>query len=239
MNVEDVFTALSFGELSRQKIGKDATGGIASDQHDQLTSLLQRALKTLYTRYSHKKDYVKLEQVEGVTEYHLRSEFTVSNTDVDNDNPRYIIDTEARPFSGDIIKIVSVRDEDAEPEDQRLRINDQTSPNGIQLMSYDTLYIKNPTAGNVLTVEVQVNHHRLSIPTVLTETVAIAPALENALLFRMAQLYFMGMGGEDASFRARSLGASYEQECSIAELQGNLPTHMTTDHNRFSNQGFV
>lgn len=239
MQVQDVFRALSYGELSKMRIGKDASGDIAPDQHDQMTSLLQRALKTVYTRYAHKKDYVKLEQVEGVNHYHLRTEYAVSDTDAGNTNPRYIKDSAEDPFSGDLIKIVSVRDEDAEDADQRLRINDQTSPNGIQLAEFDTLYIKVPTVGNVLTVEIQDNHPRLTIPTVLTETVSVAPALENALLFKIAQLYFQSVGGEDASFRARSMQAAYEQECSLAEKEGNLPTHMTTDHNRFTNQGFV
>lgn len=246
MNLGTFFTNLSYGRLSNLSIGDEGAGSIKVTERDRITHYVNQALTLLYSRFAHNVDYVTLEQVEGLQRYKLDPLYAVSDTDVGNTNPRYILDTVAEPFSGNLIRIIGIEEEDTDEDvdtlTQKLEINERYSfdlTKGVRLLSYNTLFIQTPTAGRKLTIEYQAGHAPLSIPHDITETINLAPILHNALEAKVGQKVFSAMVSEESQVKAAMLDAEYERICQTVESENLLPHNTPTKHDRLRNKGFV
>jgi hypothetical protein len=239
MKVHELFAALSYGELNTLKIGMSGAGTIDATAQDRLVYYANQALMMLYNRFSHNRDYVKFEQKSGILRYYLRSTYAVSDTDGGNLNPRYILDDALAPFAGNLVRILTIRNEAAEdPGEREYQINDTGSARGVQLLSYDTLYFAEVVEGTVLDVAFQCSHPTLTIPVDLDEEIFLAPILREALISKIAAKVYGSIGGEDSTLRMQFLEQQYESICVMAESQDMLSETFSQTHSKLYNGGW-
>ena len=230
MNVEELFQRLSFGELANLSIGSDGTGEIPLDKQPRIIHFANNALNALYTRFVHRLNYVTVEMQEGIQRYELTAIHAVTNTTPSNTAPRYIIDTVEEPFLNDVVRIVTADWLSPTVEVPGSGLVPLGDYNGemvppdttIRLVSYNTLFVKNPVAGELIEVQYQARHVKLAIPAVLTEEILLAPSLEEALEKHIAAAVYSSMDGENQMVKARTLREEFEMACQTAKLESLL-----------------
>ena len=220
MNVGDLFAKLSYGELSNLAIGMEGAGTITPAMQPSIVNHTNFVLTQLYSRFSHKIYYVNLTLIEDQTNYFIRYAHAVTNPAVD-DVDRYITDTEAYPFTGEIIKIRDIQ----EAVDTNLDgstyipINALMDTTSILTPSFDEVYVPDPVADIVLVLECQMNHAELSIPVDLAEEIVVIPALRGAVVARVAARVYASMNGEENANHAARLIAEYESICDLVKQE--------------------
>jgi len=107
MKLSDIFTQLTHGELSQLHVGGGDAGQIDESNYAQVLSHVNLGLTSLYKRFHLKEARILLELQEGRSVYPLSSKYAVSNAAV-NEDPRYILDSQADPFQDDIHKLEEV-----------------------------------------------------------------------------------------------------------------------------------
>lgn len=243
MNVGDFFERLSYGELSGLSIGMEGGGTIDPDSQNRIVSYTKTALTGLYSRFAHNISYVKLELVEGLHDYKLNAIHAVSNEDVNNTDPRYILDSVDDPFTDNVVKVLAIAQLDdpdtVEDESKELRLNVHPSLGGLKMPSYDKIYVPNPIAGAILNIEYQADHPKLSLPADETEEIYLAPLLHEALEMRVAARVYNAMSGEAHVTRAQLLQRRYEHLCLMAESKDLLQESETSTFDKVRDKGFV
>jgi hypothetical protein len=74
MNVEELFTKLSYGELSNLDVAVEGTGTIRTEKHPAMIHHANEALKRLYSRFLLSEKTEQVTMVDGTTEYTLAAE---------------------------------------------------------------------------------------------------------------------------------------------------------------------
>lgn len=213
MNVGDLLRGLSYGELRHLFVGMSGAGTIADGEKDRLVFLADQALKQIYSRVAHNLHYVTLQTSATRKVYPIRPIHRVSDQSLTNTADRFILDSASDPFTGQLLKIRSVRvmydptEPDADPTN--LLLND-TASGHVRTVSYDTLRIESPIEGALFELELQMAHVPLTLPADLTQTIEIIPLLEEALFAKVAHSVFAGMGGEESLVKAQNLNNRYE-----------------------------
>lgn len=238
MLISDLFTNLSFGELSNLSIGNEGNGTIKDSEQPKIVHYANQALTLIYSRFAHKVDYVNIMLVDGVTEYRLDPVHNVSDTDAGNTAVRFIQDTASDPFTGNFLKIRSVRDVEDLSED--LLLNDTRANLTVKTTSYDTLRIAEPEAGKMLQIEYQMRHSKLAIsPVDPSEKIEIFPLLEEALEMKVAQRVFSSMNGEENAAKAARLSQEFSSYLALMDDRDLLQLSSTADHDKLTDRGFV
>lgn len=249
MKLQEFLSILSYGELSNLSLGEEGSGGIDPSEQGKVVQATNLALTQLYSRYSHKADYVKLELDSGIHKYHITPKHAVSNTDV-NSLPRYIMDSAQEPFVDDVVKIIGVTTlydphvgiitdtlHDKEPRD--LRINDRQDSNAIQLLSFNSIYVPHPITGQELTLEVQLNHPKLRIPVDMEQQIELHPVLYEALGFKVAAKIYGSMNGEENMAKSVQMNNLFETSCALVDQQDLLQETTSAEHRKLSIRGWV
>lgn len=127
MKLQEIFDALSSGELSQLNVGISADGKVADKDYNTLLTNLNLGLTALHTRFVLKLQQIELILLEGRTRYHLHSDHRFSDealaigdfrldvgfgtllTDVQtNPDPEYIRDQPYAKFVDDLLKVEEV-----------------------------------------------------------------------------------------------------------------------------------
>lgn len=244
MNVGAMLKGLSYGELRHLFVGMDGAGTISDIDRDRMVFFANQALKHIYSRLSHNISYVILRLVEGRTTYAIRPVHAVTNATVGNTNPRFIIDTAADKFTGQVIKIRKVRrivdPLNAEAEELNLLINDEggLTPS-VKTLNFDTLYFRKPVANTEYQVELQLAHPELTLPALDSEEIIIAPALEEALLVRIAAAVFRSMNGEENAGKAQRLDARFEECMQVVGFEDLMQDSSSNEDGRITFNGWI
>lgn len=241
MKLEELFTQLSYGELSNLKMGDEGSGDLTVTDQKKIINHTQQALTNLYSRFCHNKDFVTLRQDGDITKYRIHPSHAVNHTTPANLLPRYIIDSIAEPFEQPIIKIRSIKriKEDGTLCTNELLINDDTREGSIKTLSYDRIMITKPVHDEELFVEIQLNHPVIPLPVDLNYEIQLAPALEEALILKVASRIFASMNGEENLMKASTLSSGYEQICQMVTAEDLLQISSSEDANRFAIGGWT
>lgn len=114
MKLQEIFDALTYGEISHLGLGGLDSGGIAPTRYKQVASSINAALRDLHTRFGIKDGEILVQLIPNQTRYVLKSTYAVSAR---NNETKYILDSASNPFTDDIIKIDEVyTDSDFEME---------------------------------------------------------------------------------------------------------------------------
>lgn len=216
MKVSDVFTSLAVGELSTLSLSDADLGTIKFEHHPRFIRYINDALTMIYTKFSHKIDYVNFSMVDGQNTYALQPDL-VSN----------------------VLKIISVQNLDYEfDEDRYYSINDATAKHQVRTLQYDTLYFPVVVDGQQISVEYRAKHPTIPNVDYSNVEIQIHPILETALISKVAAAAFTALGGEDALSKAQILMNDFNTTMQLAIQEDMADISVLESANKFSNSGW-
>lgn len=236
MNLADILSKLSLGPLSEQVAFGTGAGSIEADKVPKLVFHIGQALVALYTRFPLRVRSLELETVDGLYEYPLQARFaqTSSSTELN----KFIKDSIADPFPGDVLRITAVADAATGCE---LPLNKRHDELSWFTSGYDTVRMGYPKTGDRYRIEYRARHAALDPnPATPAEVELRLPdELVPALLAHVAGHVYGGMSMEGALAKSQGFLATYENECVLHEQSNTWDQHHTPHNTRFEQGGWV
>lgn len=233
MDVENLFTRLSYGELSNLSMSTGGSGLITAEGQPKIITAANEGLLRLYTRFVLSEKEIILEQVDNYTNYHLLPKYAETNTDDTFDEPRYIKDI-ADPFHGDVIKVLRVYND----EGVELPLNDLQNPVSLFTPNPQMLQVPVPQPGNMLSVVYQARHVLLEYG-ILGAEIYLPAVLEGALIAYIAGHIYGNMNGADNSAKGQEYMNRFELICKDVLGADAVNTLGSNTDTKFTERGFV
>lgn len=121
--LREVFTALTFGELSQYAVGGYANGEIAKADIPKVLAAINRGINQIQLDLSIHENTVRVYLREGILTYHLHSKHSMVNG---TDPYLYIDDSQYAPFEDDVLRIREVFNKGGTPYPLNMRNNVDT-----------------------------------------------------------------------------------------------------------------
>lgn len=238
MLLSDLMTNLSYNELSQHIIGNEGSGTIKPDYLGRVINQVNVALLELFTRFTVREKDLVVESRDWMQKYPLRKKYAVS--DPTTGVEKFIIDTNAKPFMGDLISVISVSNEIG----KELPLNDAEQYASVFTPQSDVLQLTHPGFHQVFFVVYKAKHPTIlynpeDIEATLAQEIEIPVCLEQPLRFRIAALIFSSMAGQDQSNKGQDLLQLYEKDCSVLEDNGLLGNGSLSTNVKLNLRGFV
>lgn len=250
MVLQEIFDALSSGEISQVSIGGQEQGEINEGNFPKVIGHINLALTALYRRFDLKRGSATIAMQAGMEVYPLDSKFAVSSrTSRVPAADRYILDTAARPFKDDVLKVEAVRVVGG----QELPLNDLSSPLSVMTPSTTELcvpldivdragYLPDQFKGEKLQVTYRAKHPQIVIPMGYFDparvTLELPPAYLQALLYFVAARVHTPIGVQLEGQAGMNWFKFYEAECARLE-QENLQIDAMGTNLRMVEKGWV
>ena len=249
MNLQDIFNALSSGELSQLSIGGKAAGVIDSQNRGKLLPHINLGLTALFKRFRLKEGEFLIQLKPDKLRYVLTSDYAFSQAGPGS-NDAYIEDM-GNPFNDDLLKIEEV----ATDLGYVLPLNDAMQAYSVSTPQLNTLLVPKPIVnmGNdlpdvlktaKLKVKYRANHTRLTYDPRYDYSYMDGDQLELPDAYMEALLYFVAsrinnpIGMTNEFHAGNSYMMKYEQECQRLEAD-NLQVDMTQTNSRLVRNGWV
>lgn len=228
MKLSDLFRTLAYGELSNLSISGEGSGVIKTAAYPKLIVAVNAALKDLFARYVLIEKELMIKSLDWKAVYFLRKEHAVMDP---SKELKYIYDTPKNPFTGDVVKVLYVRNEAG----VILPLNDAEQWASVFTPHVDSVQLTHPGAGQVFFVGYQALHPEIltEVPegqSLLNQEIRIPILFEEVLRTKIAQGIFSAMSGQDMSLKAQTLEATYEGKLTEID-QKNLIGDSTQDTN--------
>lgn len=165
MELTELYSQLSFGELSNLSLSNNGDGTIVEEKKPQIVGFANEALLRLYTRFVLKQNDLILEMRPNTTFYHLLSRYAEQSWDETSEIAYpYIRDLAREKFTEDVLRITAVYDNNGNerPLDDRERYD------SIFVPQPNTIQNPTPKVGEFLNVMYQAKHPKLDTETVTT-----------------------------------------------------------------------
>jgi hypothetical protein len=226
---------LSYGALADLSIGGEGTGVIPDNQLPKLMVRANNALVALYTRFPLQIRTLILEAVDGISTYHLRAEY--AQTSGSTQPTKYIKDTVADPFLGDLLQIEHVYD----GEHNELPFNVRNDECSIRTTSYDSLELELPKTGDRYHIEYRARHEVFPlVPADLSLLQVRLPAqLEEAFMAHIAGNVYGAINSPQAMAKGQELLARFEAECAFLEDRNAVSQSQVSENSSFERGGWV
>ncbi|MEQ1950937.1 hypothetical protein [Mesorhizobium sp. CN2-181] len=235
MKIADLFRRLSYGQLSNLSISNNGSGEIVEAKHPQMIQYANEALLNLYTRFVLKEKNLLIQQVEGITSYHLERKFAeTSGSDAPH---RYIKDLPDEPFMGDSIRILAVYDEFG----RKMRLNDQEDPASLFTPSLNELQIPRPEHGRPLGITYQARHPELDDRPgkIINQEIILPFIFEAPLQNFIGYLTYCHMNGQENIVKGQEYLGAYEAKCVEVEQRDLVNQTFHTSQDKLDDRGFV
>ena len=234
MILSDFFTELSYGELSNTALAVDGTGTIEEAHQPKVVRYINEGLKRLHGRFPLIQKDVLVELRSHITNYHLIPRFAESNWVPDEVEFPYIKDLIKEPFTGDVARILEVRNSLG----HKLELNDPENAFSVFTPQVDVLQVPRPVTGVALSVLYQAYH-----PTIyhhdLEAEIVLPNVLSSALSAYVAYNVFSHMNTQEATSKAQEHMAKYESICVEVETQDLVNSSSSQTNSRFAKRGWV
>lgn len=204
MKLNELLLELATGELSSMAFAK--TGVIEPAAHVKVINAINSALNDIFSRIVLAQKEVFVETLDWKHIYYIRKEHARMDPTV---GPlKYIIDTPANPFTGDLVKVLGVLNEVGDP----LPMNNDQQWASVYIPTFDSVQFNHPGASQVFAVQYQALHPKLvtSGSTYLDQELRVPPVLMDMVKLKAASNVLSPMGGQTETLKAQSLDASYE-----------------------------
>lgn len=231
MKLEDLFSRLSYGELSNLSIGNEGRGSIREEDIPKVTAHVNDGLLRIYSRFVLSTKQLLVEQVRHITNYHLIPKYAESSGS-DVEWP-YIKDLPDDKFLGDLIRILEVQDDRG-----KLPLNDTGNPRSLFTPYPQVLQVPEPRAGKPLSIEYQARHITLNNDD-LDQEILIPFVLEGALQSFVAYKIFSHMNGQDNQVKSQEHLNTYDGICVDVEARDLVNATTATSHYKLEERGFV
>lgn len=235
MLLKDVLNTLINTELGNLSLGKPewSTGKFS---YTSLIGCISLGYQEIHKRFTLKKEHVELLPSLTRNEYVLSYDHALSNSTSTVD--KYIIDSVAKPFSGNIAKIDAILDWLGEPID----FNTTNFADDVKLLDYRTIYLKHPNPDELIDIICRAVPAPIKLATEMeldTYEIDLPFQYLEALLCYAAGRAYTNRGAENATNNESSIFfARFEQACFNIEQLG-LNTKETMTNTRLSARGFV
>lgn len=249
MKLIEIFNQLTYGELSQMSIGGASVGEISEVNQAKVVAHINLALSALYTRFPLKFRTLTLDIQPGIQTYLLDSAFAVSNGD-STEPIKYILDTEAHPFTDDILKVERVTTDTF----QDLFLNNEYNMYSLHTPSTTTLIVPevltNPSTTSpdwawtdTLEVYYRASHALIDVNADMydpeTYEVELPHHYLQALLYNVASRVHMPLGASATGFvSGDSYLVRYENECLRLETMLKPIEHQYS-YSRLRSNGWV
>lgn len=235
MKVEDLFSKLSYGELSNLNIGNDGRGSIQDEAHPKLIGYIDEGLLSLYGRFVLRENDLMIETRKHITNYHLVAEYAESSGS--NVPYPYIKDLPGEPFENDVIKILTVFD----MYGNKVPLNDVDHPNSMFTPMPQTLQVPRPVEAAGLSIGYQARHLPLvqDGDDLLSQNIVLPFVLERALQFYVAAKVYSHINGQENAAKSLEHMQSYEQVCLEVQSNDLVSQSFSTSHSKLNDRGFV
>ena len=198
MILSDYFTELSYGELSNTAMAVDGTGTIEEVHQPKVVRYLNEGLRRLHGRFPLIQKDVLIELRDHITNYHLIPRFAESNWVPEEVEFPYIKDLIQEPFTGDVARILEVRNSFG----HMLPLNDPENRMSVFTPQVDVLQVPRPITGVALSVMYQAYHPTISHHDLQAEIV-LPDVLSSALCAYVAYNVFSHMNTQEATMKAQ------------------------------------
>lgn len=238
MQIKELFRRLSFGELSNLSMSGEGTGVIRPESQEKLIVYTNDALKQIFGRFILLEKQLTLVPVAQLYRYPLLKKYSqFGQADTDTEVP-FIIDTEADPFTEDVIKVLEVYDQHARPvglNDDQARVSVFTPSPGVIVLPR---VVPEDRPLNKLALVYQARHPNL-LPTDTEQEIELPEILEKALQSYVAYQVYSHMNGEQTTVKAAEYLATYESQCQEIIDKDLVSTSYSATNSRFNRNGWV
>lgn len=234
MNLEQLFTDLSYGVLSNLSLSADGSGTIQEEKQPQIVLFANEALLRLYSRFILSEKDVLLEMVGHITNYHFLKRFTESQFDPEKEHYPYIKDLINEPYQEDMLKILAVYNSLG----QKIPLNDNERMDSVFTPRDKVLQVPNPVDGATLSVLYQASHPKLTVDN-LEEEIQLPVVLDGALTAYIAYKVFSSMNTDVSSAKAQEHFQIFGSICDEVEDRDMVNSSISTTNTRFNKRGWV
>lgn len=249
MNLQDIFNALSTGELSQLSIGGKPGGVIDNQNRGKLLPHINLGLTAIFKRFRLKEGELIVKLLPGKQRYLLTEEFAESSLGVGSAEA-YILDA-LNPFVSDLLKIEGVYTDPG----FGLPLNDAIQIYSVNTPQLNTLVVPKEIVdkGNDLPallktdrlrVVYRANHTKITFDPMYDYSYVAGTELELPDAYLEALLYFVAsrinnpIGMTNEFHAGNSYMMKYEQECQRLETE-NLQVDSTPTNSRLVRNGWV
>jgi hypothetical protein len=236
MKLQELFSSLALGELSNLAMAENGNGSLTTASRPRIVACANEALIRLYSRFVLRERELILEMQENITLYWLKTQHALSYVPQSVNEgtfPKYIIDSQAEPYQGDLLKILSVVDDLG----SKVPLNDSSHPESVFTPQYNLVQIPVPIPERRLSVIYQAKH--IPLTGNLTQEIELPYVLFGALSAYIAYKVFSYMNTADGSAKSLEYAALYEKICAEAVDRDLVNTSMSTTNTRFNQAGWV
>lgn len=235
MKLSQIFEQLQYGELSQVALGGDGEEefGIEVENYPRVVAHINMGLTELHKRFPLKVSTVNIQMVEGISTYYIDIDYSISSG---TQLVKYLIDSPEVPFKDDLLKVVSI----ANDENELFDINDKNSDTPIYSYTYNSITVPVVDPNQTLLVTYRADHEKIDHQDLNPETqdVDLPPSYLEALLYYVASRVYSGrplLDGKDESLKYFQL---FESACDkITEL--NLMDSSICTNNKLDINGWV
>lgn len=236
MYVAELYQTLADGELSNLSIVDEENHTILAAKRQKIIGYTNEALLRLYSRYVLKEQNLLLQLSEHITMYQLVPRYAVNYVPYgpsDDEPIRYIMDLPQEPFTGDVLKILSVFDTSG----TKLPLNDDEDAVSLFSPQATVLQVPSPIYGEALSVSYQAKHTRLQDD--LEEVIELPEVLFGALTSFIAYKVFSHMNTKESSNKAQEFLGTYEAICKEAIDRDLVNSSISASNSRFTSRGWI
>lgn len=234
MNITELFSDLSFGELSSLSLAGEGNGLITDAGKERIIRFANEGLLKLYTRFILKQEDVLIEMVEWITNYHLLKKFAESSAGTSSQLVLYIKDLYREPFEEDVIRILNVFDSYG----CELTLNDEGNIRSLFTPQGNVLQVPHPVDGVALSIGYQAKHPTLTLAN-LSQEIELQDVLVPALRAWIAYRAFGQVNTQESQAIAQGHQASYEATCNETLQNDLVSTSLSTSSQRFNKNGWA
>lgn len=248
MKLSEIFSQLTYGELSQLNLGGAESGEISVANYPKVLAHINLGLTALYKRFPLKESRLTVQLQPGRVTYPLTTAYAVSNRR-SREVVRYLLDTVDEPFESDILKIEGVYT-DAEWE---MALNDASDALSCTTPSMSTLRVPALVVAksadlasqyitDTLTVVYRANHPAIVLSIGLFDPTRVEVELPYShlepLLFYVASRVNNPIGMTNEFHAGNSYYAKYEASCAYLE-QTNIKVDQGSQNTRLVSNGWV
>lgn len=240
MNVGDLFSDLSFGELRNLSLAGSGNGSIDEEDKPRVVYYARRALTRLFSRFVVKRMFIYLVQSAERQTYAITPAHTEYNPDPDNTEERYLLGSAEDPFVDDLIKVLSARIVpcDEFPDGLDLILNGVSDGISAKLLSHNKITFDEPVAGRTIRLELQLDHAKLPLPVDEDALIEIPPILVEALHVKIAAGIYSSMSGEEQANKSTALEMQFEGLCGLIDVKDLTQGSLIDDAGSIRKWGF-
>ena len=226
MQLKDIFSMLSHGELRKLATGGSNASGILEADYPKVIGYINLGLADLHKRFQLKTRQLVVQQTEGIAKYNIHPRHSITNTS--STAPKYIIDSPYDIYDdeNEVLKIVGVYAENG----KEYSINDETDKYSVFTPTDRSLVIPFADPSNAVSVVCRTNHPYISLEeTDNTIDIDLSIGYIEPLLLYVGSRAAASVGKQDTTIMSQDLLARYEKMCFDIEKYGIETTDETTN----------